>query len=239
MRSGVFGGKDACQRIGLWLGIERTRQKSSTSLILMILSRAIQGVGVAVLWSASLVGSVQAAAGVPPGKVVDIRCCNCIGGKVEPITISTGAASWEVAVPGSSSYIGASLATVNPGWTATLPGSVWIAPSSSPSSAPAGVYTFRLRLRVPDCVIPGRVVISGRFAADNAGQVLVDGNPIASSGGVINQGFKTAAITSFTHVGLSAGFHELTVNVNNIGGVVGLLMESSITSQCSSATEKG
>ncbi|OYX46863.1 MAG: hypothetical protein B7Y97_13145 [Sphingomonas sp. 32-66-10] len=204
----------------------------------MSIANITRRVGIVTLMAASLISTTQAGAQAASGKVVDVPCCTCIGGQARPIIVSTGAATWEVAPPGSTAFVNTTLATVNQGWTATLPGAAWVGPANN-TGAPAGTYTFRLRFRVPKCVIPGRVTISGRFAADNGAQVFIDGaaTPIASSGGVATRGYQTAAITPFSQAGFAPGMHEIVVRVNNIGGPIGLLMDATIANQCSSAVE--
>lgn len=166
-----------------------------------------------------------------PGPAIRLRCCRCLDGQRQTVRIDTRAASWTVRPPNSSSSQPVVPAS-NGAWTALAPGG-WVGPQGA---ATVGNYTYELRIVVPRCIIPARVTVAGRFAADNHATVFHVGpnNAVqqiaASPPG--DFGFQTASIRPFTAVLATPGTHTLRVVVRNAGGPTGLILEGAVTSVC-------
>ena len=131
-----------------------------------------------------------------------LKCCKCIGGRNEPVNISTGTAAWTVSKtptapppppPGGYAGNGPIIEKMPsnyspqvpagnigpdpmPGTWATIAGASWIqpGPSGSAMSFENGHWTYALKIQVPDCTIPQKVTISGQLAADDMARMYVD-----------------------------------------------------------------
>lgn len=163
----------------------------------------------------------------PPPRTVQLPCCRCLDGKKTSVNVSTGAVPWNVAF-GNSAAQPVVLAT-NVAWTPVPPGK-WVGPGSENQ----GTYTYQMPFQVPRCLIPMRVTISGKFAADNSAQLYV-GNLVASSQGTQDYGFLPGSVTPFTWSGsLAPGQNAIKVVVTNSGGATGLVVAATITISCPS-----
>ncbi len=134
---------------------------------------------------------------IKPGKPdIVVNCCKCVGGKNDPVDISTGKASWTVSStptppppPVGGGYTTTTVGIVptnaspqvapinigpnpQPGTWATLTGADWLQPNGA---LPNGHWTYVLKVQVPNCTVPQKVTIAGKLAADDAARMYVDG----------------------------------------------------------------
>jgi hypothetical protein len=157
-----------------------------------------------------------------------VPCCRCVDGSTQTININTGTAPWSYAPVGGLLAPAPIVSPLIGGWTTTLAPAQWIGPGSN---APAGDYTYSLAINVPRCIIPARITISAKMAADNSEQVRVDGGPpIAQYTGIY--GFVTANIVNFNVPPLTPGTHALQVIVHNEGGPSGMVLKGTISITC-------
>ncbi len=166
--------------------------------------------------------SAQTALGEP----IRVPCCRCLDGSSQTITLNTRTAPWRVSGPGLP--IQPVVAANNAAW-APVPPAGWVAPAGNPTAV--GDYTYFIRFIVPNCTIPARVTISGRFGADNSARVFLDQNQIAASQGTPNYGFLPGSITPFSAVA-GPGLHTIRVIVHNSGGPTGMILQGQITFTC-------
>jgi hypothetical protein len=144
------------------------------------------------------------------------------------VRIDTGAASWQVSNPGSTS-LGPVANAANVSWVA-LPPARWVGPPTGGTST--GDFTYQLQIYVPRCTIPSQVRLAGRFAGDNSVRVFFDERRIAASGGTPNYGFLPGSVTPFAVSSLTPGLHTLRVVVTNSGGPTGVIVEAALTATC-------
>jgi hypothetical protein len=126
-------------------------------------------------------------------------------------------------------------------WTAWLSNSAtsqWIGPKSDGTGyGGANPYDYQLKFNL-DCT--NNVIITGRWAADNSGKILLNTHPIADPGGTLYDSAWTNFSTwhSFTITsGFVAGENTLDFWVTNSGGYTGLRVELSGTECCCSNVE--
>lgn len=173
---------------------------------------------------------------VVPSDAIRLPCCRCLDGSHQTVTIDTRAAPWRVALPGTSSFQPVAPAA-NAAW-APVPPADWVGPPGAPTAI--GDYTYRLRFWFsPTCLIPVRIAATGRVGADNRAQVLLDGQPLASSQGTINYGFLPGNITPFAGAVAGGGLHSLTVIVHNEHNVTGMIVQGVVTLHCPTQAEDG
>lgn len=166
---------------------------------------------------------------VPP-QMPTLRCCECLG-NVTTLNLSTGQASpvdplWKV--NNGPAYT----TPPYPGWATNLGPAQWIQPVASPTpsnNVPVGVFKYTLQFNVPKCSIPSDVRLDGKFAADNAANVSLDGNPVTSCPTPFC--FKAPG-QPLTVAGIGPGTHTLTFDVKNEGGPSGLIVNLKLTRQC-------
>ncbi len=227
------------------------------------LRTAIRYVAAGVLFTGCAIRGGPAARqpGIPPPPH-PLECCQCIG-KESPesvILLNTGAAPWMFVSTSSGPVTPYPAVVVAPylGWTTALsPSAQWVAPSllaaqwfgsgSNPTGgAGPGNYGYRLTFDARYCVIPSTITISGKFAADNAAQMSVDGNFVAQTpgfGSAFITGFATYNIVSFSYTipaSNVAGLHTITMIVNNdINGLstTGLIVQATAVRVCESNAE--
>jgi hypothetical protein len=215
------------------------------------------------------VGRPGAQNSIKPGKPdIVVNCCRCVGGKNEAVSdISTGKASWTVSstptaapppigggyttttvgiVPTNTSP---QVAPVNIGpnplpgtWTSLL-GTDWLKPNGP---LPNGHWTYVLKVQVPNCTIPQKVVIAGALAADDAARMYVDGPSVPTQtlvgGPTVTANFSAdgSATRSFNAV-LGAnpvytkpGIYYIRVELDNLGGApAGIVLKGTLTGECS------
>lgn len=163
-------------------------------------------------------------------KVVRAICCRCVDGSQQTVSLNTRTAPWTVSTgngPAQPVINGG-----NPGWSPAAPAG-WVAPPK-----PSGtIYTYKLTIVVPRCVIGGRVALKGRFGADNSGQLKLNGNTIASTSGGI-QGFQAPNFGSFS-TNIGPGTYTLSVEVKNPHGPTGMVLQGDLITQCPRSTELG
>lgn len=214
----------------------------------------------------------------PPGvgQEVVVNCCKCIGEEGKPVGINTGATPWTVSSAVSPIWQPVNQWIANPGltgatnpspqvapgnvgtnplpnvWTNTLAPASWLQPSPGATlgSYANGHYTYKLKIRVPNCAIKQRVFISGSIAADDVAKVYVDGvggGAVALSPAAPHPfaGFSTAAVKNFNHpLGNPShtppGVYTIRVEVDNLGGgPTGIVVRGVAKGQCDKRLEKG
>jgi hypothetical protein len=173
-----------------------------------------------------------------PSHKVSLPCCDCLG-KVTTLDLSTGQSSpidpiWKVTN-------GPAYTTPPVGSWILLPPAQWIQPVSSPlpsGNVPAGVYKYTVKFYVPKCTIPGEVRLTGNFAADNSAQAFLDTVPIpnASCSGPVcfNTPQAPVSLNAAPPIVPGPGLHILEIQVNNISGYSGLIVNAKLTRKCAS-----
>lgn len=164
----------------------------------------------------------------PP--VISLPCCRCIDGGVATISINTGAAPWGVNWPSVFGYP-AVVPAANAAW-APVPPAQWVGPAGAPTAA--GDYVYQLQFQVPQCVIPARITIAGRFAADNGATLFIDANQVRSSAGTPNYGFLPGSVTSFSAPvpPTPTGLHSIRLVVSNTSNVTAAIVQGAISVTC-------
>jgi len=100
-----------------------------------------------------------------------------------------------------------------PPWVSNSLVGRWITPGDTTSETAPGDYTYQLTFDIGDWN-PNGVIITGQFATDDGGTILLNGNPT----GIVSGGF--ASWTSFTLAGgFQPGLNTLSFVVTNGGGV--------------------
>jgi hypothetical protein len=169
-----------------------------------------------------------------PAGTIRIPCCRCLDGHTQRITLDTRTAAWKVALPGSTNF--QPVVPANNGAWVPVPPAGWVGPAGSPLTP--GNYVYQIQFYVPPCTITPRVSIAGRFAADNSGTLLLDGQPIAVSLGALNVGYVANAVTPFTR-NVGSGLHTLQLRVFNREIWTGMVLQGAITVTCPENLEQG
>jgi hypothetical protein len=202
---------------------------------------------------------------IKPGKPdIAVNCCRCVGGKNDVASdISTGKASWTVSstptapppMPAGGWAVGPiavvptnisqQVAPVNigpnplPGTWTTISGADWIKPNGA---LPNGHWTYVLKVQVPNCTVPQKVVINGSLAADDYARMYVDGPSgvgTATLVGSLGAGFNGAtrsfsAVLGPNPVFTKPGIYYIRVEMDNLGGApAGIVLNGSLTGECS------
>lgn len=235
--------------------------------------RAMLGTALTVLTMGSAAVAQQDAAIPPPPKPgvkeVVVNCCKCLGQESGAVSINTGAAPWMVSSTPTPPWQTVAQWQANPGfngvsnpsplvypgnigvnplpnvWTNALAPAAWLQPNASTTmgSYANGHYTYKLRIRVPNCTIKQKVVISGRIAADDLAKMYVDGSgggPVLLSSPPPYAGFGTAGIKTFSHTLSGPGVYTLRVEVDNLGGgPTGIVVNGTANGKCDDRMEKG
>jgi len=170
----------------------------------------------------------------PPRDALVVPCCRCVDGRQQVIGIDTRTAPWTVALPNSITY--QPVVPINDVAWAPVPPAGWVGPPGGPTAE--GNYTYRLRFYVPpDCIIPSRITVSGRVAADNSATVYLDGSQIAVQS-TPTHGFLPGNIISFAEPVAVSGTHSLTVVVHNWSNVTGVIVQGAINMACPEQTPR-
>ncbi len=177
--------------------------------------------------------SAQPSPAIPAG-AIRVPCCRCLDGTRQTINLNTRTAPWRVSRPGSSTNQPV-VPAGNVSW-APVPPAGWVGPRGNPTTV--GEYTYVLQLYVPHCTIRARVVMSGRFGADNSARLFLNSSQIAASQGTPNYGFLPASITPFTGV-LIPGLNTISVIVRNSGGPTGMILQGQVAITCPREREQG
>jgi hypothetical protein len=117
-------------------------------------------------------------------------------------------------------------------WLANNATSQWIGPQTNSTGVENTSYKYRLTFEL-HCT--NNVLITGRWAADNAGAIWLNNSPIVGSGGALSDNnysnwtnWNAFTITS----GFVVGFNTLDFWVTNYATYTGLRVELSGTSDC-------
>jgi len=115
-------------------------------------------------------------------------------------------------------------------WTVNMPPAQWIQPVASPTpsgNVPPGVYKYVVSFTPTPCAM-GHLELSGTFAADNDAGAMLDGVHIGTA---CTNCFNTAAVP-FAVNPLTLTSHVLEINVNNLGGFSGLIVNAHVKRIC-------
>jgi hypothetical protein len=107
--------------------------------------------------------------------------------------------------------------TKHSAWVNSGTDAMWIAPTGSGVTDPAGLYTYTLTFTV--AADPANVTISGKWATDNSGEIWLNGNNtgIVKAG---DYGFQNLDAFSLSQY-LQSGQNTLEFRVMNAGGTSG------------------
>jgi hypothetical protein len=225
--------------------------------------RAALGMILAASAAGTIVQAQDAGRPVPPppggqGGELVINCCRCLGQESGASNISTGTAPWRVSsvlappnVPTNSSAltVPGAIANPHPSWTTALTPAKWLQPSASATRNDGflnGHVTYVLKLRVPNCTIKQRVVLSGRIAADDVARMFVEGPGHPPSTMIAGPaGFPVGSDKPFSvQLGVSGftqpGLYTLRVEVDNLGGgPFAMILNGTANGKCDGKLEKG
>lgn len=172
--------------------------------------------------------------------VVQLPCC--ASGSANIVRIDTGAAPWQVQVPGLTYSQPVDVSAANVAW-APVGTAAWVRPPPPSTSHAPGTYSYTLPFRVPACSAGRTLSISGNFAADNTASLFLDapsgpGTVAIASQTTPTHGFQTANIAPFTTSVTSAapGTYLLRLVVTNEPGTTsdsGLIVSAVIATNCS------
>jgi hypothetical protein len=173
-------------------------------------------------------------------QIFSTKCCNCLT-ETNIYDLSTGQQAtdpyWVTA--GSSAYA----PTPSSQWRA-LPPAHWIQYSSFPTDTyGATTFPYRLQFTIPECIAPMSARLDGKFAADNAATLSIDGQQIASCAGPnCFSSTSTQAPVPFSVTGLSPGLHTITVIVTNMlaagqNTISGLIVSAQLTTRCAACNQ--
>lgn len=205
-----------------------------------------------------------------------VNCCRCVGGKNESVSISTGVAKWTVSQsptaappPVNGGYDTNTVGYVPtntspqvvpgnigpnplPGTWTNLLGVDWLQPAANVpgtpynSSVPNGHWTYVLKVHVPNCTVPQKVVINGSLAADDAARMYVDhgsGGPTQtlvntptanfSADGSSTRTFNAVLNPNFAGGFTQAGIYFIRVELDNLGGApAGIALKGELKGEC-------
>lgn len=128
----------------------------------------------------------------------------------DDINLSTGTASYAVTGPVSGAAVNS---TTNGGWTASIPGAVWVNTSGSGyTNVPDGSYVYTTTFTLTSVSN-----LSGLFASDNASSAILSGGSIVGTdtlaSNTVSDSYTTA--TSFSASDLGPGMYTLTFDLTN------------------------
>ena len=220
---------------------------------------------------------------IKPGKPdITINCCRCLGGKGDPVNISTGTAKWTVSktptaeppMPSAGWSVGPIAVVPTNTSQQVLPGNIgpnplpgtwtnllgvdWLQPAANVagtaynSSVPNGHWTYVLKVSVPNCTVPQKVLIDGQLAADDYARMYVDygvsgptqtlvGTP---GGGFSADGSATRSFNTTLNPSMPGGFTKpgtyfIRVELDNLGGApAGIVLKGTLAGQCSDNLER-
>lgn len=121
-------------------------------------------------------------------------------------------------------------------WIA-IPGAQWIQPVAAPAPAPnvpasPPLYKYTVQFNVPPCSA-GHVELSGTFAADNGATAFLDGPPAIPGATCAGTCFQSPLAPVPLNVGnIIPGPHVLAIEVNNLGGFSGLIVNAQVKRVC-------
>lgn len=174
-----------------------------------------------------------AAAQAPAAPKLMLPCCKCLGERVQLNLHTDGTIPWTVS-PGS----GPTPTTLS-AWTAAASPARWLQPTSPATSTavqnlPANTtYHYQVAFAVPDnCTIPyEQVRLDGKWAADNQGAILLDSATLGTCAGPMCFNAPTNPL-AFSALSVGAGGHALKVDVKNVSGYSGVLVNAVLTGRC-------
>ncbi len=118
--------------------------------------------------------------------------------------------------------------TKHSAWVAPGSSAMWIGPTASNITDAAGWYIYELNFDITDTA-PSNVSISGKWATDNSGKILLNGVEVASMGSTNSAFAGFGKLTDFAITsGFAAGKNTLRFEVYNYpqqtGNPTGLLV---------------
>lgn len=127
--------------------------------------------------------------------------------------------SADAGAPGPNAYVAGpnGVFPLSPSvWLLNGPDSKWISPRAAfATNEPVGTYTYRTTFDLSD-QDPGTAVLTGRFAADNTGSVMLNG---------ISLGITSGGFDGWTPFTISSGFvpgvNTMDFVVTNVPGFIG------------------
>jgi hypothetical protein len=145
---------------------------------------------------------------------------------------------WTVSGGGTAPY--AYSTNIATGWVQPSGSAVqWIQPATGGNAFDfpnSGTYKYTTRFVVsPLMYLLGGITVSGKFSADNSAILKVNGKPIAGIscvGSSLGTCFKQYTNFSIPSTYIQSGINEITVEVTNNDIYTGLIVESSVVSNC-------
>lgn len=147
-----------------------------------------------------------------------------VAAMADNLNLSTGTATYNVTPPASATSTAVDVTPPNPAWT-TIPGAVWVGVSADDGSANAAIGSY---VYTTTFTLTSTSDLSGSFATDNEGEVLLSGGSISGMESLAsNPVVQFLSPTSFSADDLGPGVYTLTVDVTNDGGPTGALVGAS------------
>ena len=116
-----------------------------------------------------------------------------------------------------------------PGWVAAPSGTQWINPYLAIQSAPGGSYDYQIKFDLTG-LDPSSAMLSGSWAADNSGYMMLNGSAAIGTGTIISGSYGFKDLTPFTVTGgFQSGVNTLDFVVYNEASVTGLVADVSGT----------
>jgi hypothetical protein len=187
----------------------------------MRMTVSVRIAGIAMLLSAC--GATLAAAAAP-----HLRCGSA--NKPATLELSTGVATWGLKGPGGVGPYAVVVTSPPSGWAPNQGGAEWVGPTADGGeSAPAGKFTYKIRMNSGNCATPGTVTLSGFIAGDNGANVYVDGTLVSSTADY-PYGFEAPNPISFSNIPFpSTGLHTVQIVVQNQAQWTGALLQAVLT----------
>ena len=140
-----------------------------------------------------------------------------VAAMADDLNLSSGIATYSVTGPISGTAVDI---TPNPAWTASIPGAVWIGPTSTSglTAVPNGGYVYTTMFTLTSVSN-----LSGSFASDNAASAFLSGGTISGSDALGSNTYTNSffVVTPFSVADLGPGTYTLTFDVENGSGLPG------------------
>ena len=126
-----------------------------------------------------------------------------------------------------------------PGWVAAPSGTHWINPYSSIGAAPQGYYDYQTTFDLTG-LDPSTAMLMGKWAADNAGDIYLNGSLATGTGISIPGYYGFKQLTDFTVTGgFVSGVNTLDFVIFNDANVTGFVADVSGTASGGETPEPG